>query len=73
MEHPIRALRRERDLTLEEAARQLETSKGNLSRIETGAHGASGDLMRRIQAWSDGRISPNDMIAFSPVSSDAAA
>lgn len=66
MEHPVRILRRERGLTLDEAARQLETSKGNLSRIETGAHGASGDLIRRIQVWSEGRITPNDMIGFTP-------
>lgn len=66
MEHPIRALRRERSLTLDEAARQLGISKGNLSRIETGAHGASDPLKRRIAEWSGGSITPSDLVAFVP-------
>lgn len=66
MEHPVRKLRHERNLTLEEAALQLGTSKGNLSRIETGAHGAGPELIRRIQDWSGGKVTPNDMFAFDP-------
>lgn len=52
---------------MEEAAGQLGISKGNLSRIETGVHGASDDLKRRIMLWSNERITPNDLIAFVPV------
>jgi len=66
MEHPVRLLRRERGLTLERAAEQLGVSKGNLSRIEGGVHGASDDLKRRIAEWSDGQITPNDLVNFVP-------
>jgi transcriptional regulator with XRE-family HTH domain len=66
MEHPVRALRRQRGLTLEQAAAEIKTSKGNLSRIETGAHGASDDLKRRIYEWSGGTITPNDLVNLHP-------
>lgn len=64
--HPVRALREARGLTLQDAAQELGTSKGNLSRIETGIHGASDALKRRIAAWSAGKITANDMIGFVP-------
>lgn len=64
MEHPLRAFRRVRGLTLEAAARDLNTTKGNLSRIETGVHGASDALKRRIAEWSEGQITPNDLVGF---------
>ena len=64
MTHPIRLLRMERNLTLDEAAKQLGTSKGNLSRIETGIHGASDSLKRRVADWSNGEITPNDLVSF---------
>lgn len=73
MEHPIRSLRKERGLTLEQAAIALGISKGNLSRIETGAHGASDQLKRRISEWSAGRITPNDLIAYGDERAGAAA
>ena len=73
VEHPVRTLRRERNLTLEQASLQLGTSKGNLSRIETGAHGASDPLKRRIVEWSGGSITAADLIEFSSKTTGAAA
>lgn len=65
-DHPVRKLRLARGLTLEAAAEQLKTSKGNLSRIETGAHGCRDDLKRRIITWSAGEISAADLLNFQP-------
>lgn len=64
MVHPVRLLRQKRKLTLEEVARELGTSKGNLSRIETGIQGASDALKRRIVEWSGGRITAGDLIEY---------
>lgn len=62
MQHPVRKVRTERKLSLEQAAAQLKTSKGNLSRIETGVHGASDPLKLRIIEWSGGEISFGDLV-----------
>lgn len=64
--HPVRAFREARQITLERAAEELGTSKGNLSRIETGIHGASDALKRRITEWSHGEITANDLVDFQP-------
>jgi transcriptional regulator with XRE-family HTH domain len=73
MLHPIRRLRHERKLTLDDAARELGISKGNLSRIETGIHGASDALKRRIVEWSDGRITASDLLDYRPNAAASAA
>jgi transcriptional regulator with XRE-family HTH domain len=72
MVHPIRLLRQERKLTLEDAARELGVSKGNLSRIETGIHGASDTLKRRIVEWSGGKITASDLLDYQPTKASAA-
>jgi transcriptional regulator with XRE-family HTH domain len=61
--------RKERGLTLDDAAAQLGySSKGHISGIETGALRASLRLAFKIEAWSNGVIS-----AVSLVSADDAA
>lgn len=65
-QHPIRALRAKRGLSLADAAREIGTTKGNLGRIERGIHGASDPLKRRIAEWSGNAITPNDLVMFAP-------
>lgn len=62
--HPIRRVREARKLTLDEAAAELHTSKGNLSRVENGEHGMGPALLDRVLKWAPGEITANDLYEF---------
>jgi DNA-binding XRE family transcriptional regulator len=64
MEHPLRAFRRKKGLSLDQAAEALDIAKSSMSRIENGKQVITSDLMRRILEWTDGAVTPNDLVQF---------
>lgn len=66
MDHPLTAYRRRHDLTLDTLADLAGTTKGNLSRIERGVHGASVPLMQRLVRATAGEITIEDLAAAHP-------
>lgn len=56
----LTAYRKSRSLTLEQAATELESSKGHLSGIENGER-AGVELALRIEAWSKRKVSAESL------------
>jgi DNA-binding XRE family transcriptional regulator len=64
MDHPLRAFRKRRGLSQQEAAAELElNSKGYISSIETGSMDCSLRLALRIEQWSGGEVRAADICA----------
>lgn len=63
-EHPLRAYRNQRGISLGQMAGLLDTSKPTVSRIERGVIDPSFQIMRRITAKTDGEVTANMMIAW---------
>lgn len=61
-EHPLRAYRREKKVTLQSLADQLRVTKGFLSKIERRRQLPSFSLAERISAATDGALTPNDFL-----------
>ena len=66
MEHPLRAYRQKHDITLEQLAKSVGTSKGFLSKIENGRQAPSLSLIKRLVAATQGTVTANDFLVGSP-------
>jgi transcriptional regulator with XRE-family HTH domain len=64
VEHPFKAFRKSKALSVEKAAEELGVSKATVSRLENGKQGVSADLMRRISEWTGGQVTPNDLVGI---------
>jgi DNA-binding XRE family transcriptional regulator len=60
--HPLTAVRKDRDVTLGALAASVKTSKASLSRIEAGKQTPSMRLVERIVKWAGGKLSADDFM-----------
>jgi len=65
-EHPLRAYRRKHGLSQDAIAQAAATTKATISRIEAGSLDPTMDLMRRLIAATRGRVTADELIAWSP-------
>jgi len=65
-EHPLRTYRRKHGLSQDALAQCAETTKATISRIEAGNLDPTFDLMRRLFAATEGEVTADEMIAWSP-------
>lgn len=63
MDHPLRLWRKQNNKTLQEVADGVECSAATISRVENG-DGLSEDLMRRIAAFTENAVTPNDLLGI---------
>jgi transcriptional regulator with XRE-family HTH domain len=62
--HPLRAYRQAVGISFAEAASALDISPAQLSRIETRKQLPQPELILRIAAWTDNRITANDLLGL---------
>jgi len=67
MEHPLSAFRAKHSKSVEEAAEALKISRLTIWRIENRRQDCSADLMRRINEWTGGAVTPNDLLGITSV------
>lgn len=60
--HPLAAYREAKNVRPSVAARELEISRQSLFRIENGDQTPSVDLIKRIVAFTDGKVSASDLV-----------
>jgi len=59
--------RRLRRQTRKQVADELQTTITTVYRLETGRHGASAEMLKRIGTWSNGAVTANDLVGARPV------
>lgn len=64
MDHPLRQFRTTHGLSIEEMAKRLDVSTATVSRIENGKQNIPLDLMGKIKAETEDRVTPNDLLQF---------
>lgn len=64
MEHPLKAFRRARSLSLDTLAEQANLSKATLSRVENGHQRPSFKAMRALIDASGGALTADDFVNF---------
>lgn len=64
-EHPLRAYRRERGISMAALAKIADTSETTVSRLERREHNAPLDLLVRLSRATDGAVSIGDLAAAS--------
>lgn len=60
--HPLAAYRKAKDIKPSIAAAELDISRQSLFRIEKGEQKPSVDLIKRIEAFTEGQVSANDLV-----------